>query len=1276
VGIPSLRLLLHHLLSVRRAVPRQRRPGRPAGRKGAARPFTLEQLEARCLPSTLQAISLPAANQPPSDSAAGVSDSASVSADGRYVAFESKAPNLVAGQTGPQGAENVYLLDRNTNLATLVSHAPGSSTATPASGMPSFNPVVSNDGRFVLYQTEAAEFAPGLMTDPLTGTPPVVVLYDRQTGINTLVSHSSTSLTAPAVSDFGGSARSDPVAITADGRYVLFASDGINLVPGQVAGSGTALFLYDRTTGATQLVSHLSGQDNAPQPFSGQASIADDGTVAWVSSSQGPTGQADAYLYSPTTHANQLVSAVAGSPAAGAGGVLGAVISADASTVAFVTSAGNLVAGQSSTTADNVYRYVRSSGTTTLVSGAGGSATTGGNADSGGIHPNVTSGGAAGVSLVASRDGRFLAFTSDATNLVPGQTGPASNAFLFDAQSPGLTLLSAVTGSTTAAAGGVPDLLAGFGFPGDDPITGYGILGGPRVLSISGDGSLVAYVSSAGNIVPGQSGPPGVNNVFLYSGGTRRSALATGVGGSATATPNYESVLPVLSGDGSVLTFTSLAPDLSPGRFDGNGVADVFAYVPAAANASLVSRAAFPDPEAPGNSYSTSVSADGRYTVFTSNATNLVPNQVTVNTQQNVFLFDKQTGVVTLVNHAPGTPNTTGDHGVTDFFPAADNFMRPPDYQQPVISADGSTIAFASFDDNLVPGETRVVGGGDSGGGELLYLYDVATGQITLVNHAPGQPATIQARYNSFQPAISADGNFVAYGFGDLPPNAPLGVAGIALYDRRQDTITLITGLTDTFLGMARDPVISDDGRFVAYEDFNPGNSFALTVILYDRGTGTAKYVSHAAGSPTTPANGTATGAVISHDGSHVGFVSTATDLVSGQSSSGAPGLTNVFLYNVATGTVSLVSGAAGAPTSAGGNGNSDSPAIDADGSYVAYRSDATNLVTGQTGSPGNILEFNARTGAQTLVSHQAGAPTAGAGGAAAPVFDANGRRMTPVSPVLDDDGHLVSYSSTAADLIPGQGGTAGVKNVFVWLRQTGANILASGQGGSPTVGGDQDSDGPLLTRDSFPSFSSRGKLLPGLGGASVAYINTLVDVSLSANTIAGDSPAGTLVGNLTVSSLLAGQYLPPTYSLPPGAGNNVLFVLGGTAGGAAPLLTGFQAGFAGQQAYQIVVVVNVGFGDDPILLEAFGPAPAPATPPPPGRDPVAARLVSVRVGKKKTTRLMIEVFDAVSGAVERVFLSPFQKPAYSNIRVSAAGNQVVLTARHGKKKVTRTFTA
>jgi hypothetical protein len=219
--------------------------------------------------------------------------------------------------------------------------------------------------------------------------------------------------------------------------------------------------------------------------------------------------------------------------------------------------------------------------------------------------------------------------------------------------------------------------------------------------------------------------------------------------------------------------------------------------------------------------------------------------------------------------------------------------------------------------------------------------------------------------------------------------------------------------------------------------------------------------------------------------------------------------------------------------------------------------------------SGSNIYEFNTAASTQTLVSHQASSLTTGAGGSS--------------EPVIDEDGHLVAYVSAAGNLIPNQSGTAGTKNVFVWLRQTGANILASGQNGSPTLTGDADSDVPLLTRYNFLGFSSIATNLAHVEhNLSAAYINTLVQLALSTHTVADGSPAGTVVGTLIVTSLLAGQYLPPTYSLPATEADNASFSLSASD---KTLVTDFPANYAARQSYQVSVHVNVGFGDEPDVL-------------------------------------------------------------------------------------------
>jgi hypothetical protein len=1124
------------------------------------RPLAVERLEDRCLPSTLQAISLPPAGQPPSDTAAGASTHPAVSGDGRYVAFQSGAPNVVPGQTG--GSEvNVFLLDRGTEAVSLVSHLPGNPTAAPtASSYNSVNPLISRDGRYIVYNCENAQIT-GLGAGGLPEEN--VVVYDRTTGLNTLVSHSTSSPTTPA------DTLSLLQGISADGRYILFASYATDLVPNQVTtspGHGGVfgqLFLYDQTMTITYLVSHAAGQNNVTanqsaefdgDPVAADHDVADDGTVAYesyatnlVSGSPGPSFP-NVYVYSPTTQTSQLVSTVAGSTTVAAGRASSrVVISGDGSTVVYASSAPNAVPNQTGPAGVfNVFRYSRSTQTTTLVSGALSSATSTGDADS----------GAYGWSLAVSRDGEFVAFVSKATDLVSGQSGPAGNVFLYDARVPGLILVSGVGGSPTAGAGGVPDLDSVSRPPGGfDTITGDET----RVLSMSDDGALVAYASSAPNLLSGQTatGLAGLDNVFLYRRATGQTALVSGANGSATATGDGESAFPAFSADGSVLAFHTLATNLIGGLFDGNGVGDVFAYTPASPGLALASGAAFVVPPVPGSSYSSATSADGRYTVFTSSATNLVTNQVTLNATQNVFLYDKDTGTTTLVNHITGFTNTTGNGGV-GYVPSGAFTSRPPAFMTPAISADASFVVFTSLDSDLLPNEYL---SGRPGAVYFVYLYNVQTGRLSLVNHSPGQPAMIQA--SGLYPSISADGRYVAYVTGNASGGG-YTLGSTNLYDRVLDTTTVLATSTSPGPFNTTGPVVSDDGRFVAY--VNNGS-----VYVYDHNSGTSALVSHDFASPSTPANAAADGAVISHDGSAVAFVSSATDLVHGQIGSG---LTNVFLYrNDGSGTVSLVSGVNGSAT-ATGNGSSDGPAIDGDGSYVAYRSNATNLVPGQTGFAGNIYEYNTQTHTQILVSHQAGSTSAAAGGCSVPV--------------IDDDGHLVAYVSTASNLIPGQGGTLGVKNVFIWLRQTGANILASGQDGSPTQGGNADSDGPLLTRHSFPGFSSRANLVAGAGGTSVAYINTLVQVSLAPNTVASGSPAGSTVGTLSVTSLLAGQYLPPVWGLPAGEGNNASFALPTTAGAAVSLVMEVPASYASKPSYLVSVHVNVGFGDDAGLLPVY----------------------------------------------------------------------------------------
>src|SRR5262249_33089098 len=126
-----------------------------------------------------------------------------------------------------------------------------------------------------------------------------------------------------------------------------------------------------------------------------------------------------------------------------------------------------------------------------------------------------------------------------------------------------------------------------------------------------------------------------------------------------------------------------------------------------------------------GESDYASISSDGRYVAFCSLATDLVPGFVDANgpTNADLFLYDRVTGLITVVSHGVGSP-TTGGNGATAAY--SNNFTN---YYQPSLSGDGRYVAFSTYATNLIFG---FVPGAFNNGGTDLYLYDRTTGQNAL----------------------------------------------------------------------------------------------------------------------------------------------------------------------------------------------------------------------------------------------------------------------------------------------------------------------------------------------------------------------------------------------------------------------------------------------------------------------------------------------------------------------------------------------------------------
>lgn len=184
-----------------------------------------------------------------------------ITADGRYVVFSSEASNLVTRDRGR--VADVFVRDLQTATTSLASL----STAGTQSDGASSSPSISDDGRYVAFASTGANLA----SDDLNISSDVFV-RDRSTGRTTAVSRSS----AGAL----GNARSYMPSISANGRFVAFASDASNLVRHDDNGT-TDVFLRDLLTGTTRLVSRTeagppSGQRNRPD---GRLAVSPDGRL-------------------------------------------------------------------------------------------------------------------------------------------------------------------------------------------------------------------------------------------------------------------------------------------------------------------------------------------------------------------------------------------------------------------------------------------------------------------------------------------------------------------------------------------------------------------------------------------------------------------------------------------------------------------------------------------------------------------------------------------------------------------------------------------------------------------------------------------------------------------------------------------------------------------------------------------------------------------------------------------------------------------------------------
>jgi Tol biopolymer transport system component len=267
-----------------------------------------------------------------------------------------------------------------------------------------------------------------------------------------------------------------------------------------------------------------------------------------------------------------------------------------------------------------------------------------------------------------------------------------------------------------------------------------------------------------------------------------------------------------------------------------------------------------------------------------------------------------------------------------------------------------------------------------------------------------------------------------------LIPGA-LSASHIELVSVADPSLAADSGGGNSLAGPNGSRTVSADGRFTVFTsvaaNLAPGQSdgnAANDVFLYDRTAGAIILVSHAAAGSAIAANGSSDQPTISADGSHVAYVSAATNLVAGQVAGVSP---NQFLWDRASGTNVLASHTAASAVTPASQLSGSRSVLSQDGLSLVFTSGGTNLVAGQSGPAGesaNLFLFDATTGTNTLITHDAAA--------AATVGDnASGW------PVLSADGRYTAYHSGAGNLVSGYVSSGGVNsNVYLWDRTTGTN--------------------------------------------------------------------------------------------------------------------------------------------------------------------------------------------------------------------------------------------
>jgi hypothetical protein len=380
--------------------------------------------------------------------------------------------------------------------------------------------------------------------------------------------------------------------------------------------------------------------------------------------------------------------------------------------------------------------------------------------------------------------------------------------------------------------------------------------------SISSDGFIVAFISEATNLVPGDTND--AQDVFVHDLGT---GITERVSVASAGTQGDDDALTLsLSSNGSFVAFGSFATNLVAG--DTNDVIDVFVHDRDKGTTARVSIAT-DGTQANDESFSPAISSSGRFVAFRSDATNLVADDT--NSNSDIFVRDRTSGVTRRVSVDSDGDQANGDSIL------------------PAISADGRFVAFSSEASNLVAGDTNNLAD--------IFVHDRQNDKTVLIVG----PAEFNTGSGIIMvaPSISPDGDFVGLrsNADDLVPGDTNNSFDTFLIDRGSATAERSSVSTSEAEGNSDSsrPSISSNNRFVVFSSIATNlvsedtNGFE-DVFVRDRDEGRTRRVSLAFDG--SQGDNRAFSAVISGDGQSVAFTSLAENLVANDSN----GFSDIFV--------------------------------------------------------------------------------------------------------------------------------------------------------------------------------------------------------------------------------------------------------------------------------------------------------------------------------------------------------------------------------------------